>query len=169
MRRREFLIGISGGMLATALTKPLSSKISPREWSSVEVLLEHLLPSEPHAPGAFDINAVAYLKFALEDPKLDGTFQTFLAEGIKKLDRLAHLNTHNYFFALSHEAREKVLRTLEQTPEGRHWLKEVLELVIEALLGDPVYSGNPNGVGWKWLHHTPGFPQPTKDKRYFLL
>jgi len=45
----------------------------------------------------------------------------------------------------------------------------VLGYIFEALLVDPVYGGNPNGIGWKWLEHQPGLPRPTADKRYFLL
>lgn len=181
MNRREFLVGISAGILIVnpssllsssrtiSSQKTILSKVTPKEWLSVEALLDHLFPHEPRAPGAHDINAITFLQFALEDPTLDRAFRTFLVEGIKKLDHVALLSTGKHFFELPLETREKILRDLEKTPESKHWLREILELIIEALLGDPVYGGNTNGVGWKWLHHTPGFPQPTKDKRYFLL
>jgi len=45
----------------------------------------------------------------------------------------------------------------------------LLTYLLEALLADPVYAGNPNGIGWKWLQHQPGFPRPTKNKKYFKL
>ena len=45
----------------------------------------------------------------------------------------------------------------------------ILTYLLQALLTDPVYGGNPNGVGWKWLHHQPGFPRPPKDETYFKL
>ena len=49
---------------------------------------------------------------------------------------------------------------------GENWLSTLLLYIFEALLTDPVYGGNPNGIGWKWLGHNPGLPRPTADKRY---
>ena len=31
---------------------------------------------------------------------------------------------------------------------------------------DPVYGGNPEMIGWKWLEHQPGFPAPIEGKTY---
>jgi len=45
----------------------------------------------------------------------------------------------------------------------------LLTYILEALLTDPVYGGNPNGIGWTWLQHQPGFPTPTEDKKYYKL
>ena len=74
------------------------------------------------------------------------------------------------FAGLPHEQREAVLRHMEKNHQrGREWLQEMIRYVFEALLSDPVYGGNPQAVGWKWLQHTPGFPRPPKEKRYFLL
>ena len=64
---------------------------------------------------------------------------------------------------------EIALRELEKTGAGRSWITELLHYLFEALLTDPVYGGNPGGIGWKWLDHTPGFRRPSKDKRFFLL
>ena len=38
--------------------------------------------------------------------------------------------------------------------------------IFEALLSDPVYGGNPEGIGWRWLGHRPGFPRPNQRNRY---
>jgi gluconate 2-dehydrogenase gamma chain len=27
-----------------------------------------------------------------------------------------------------------------------------------------VYGGNPDGIGWRWLGHVPGYPRPPADK-----
>jgi gluconate 2-dehydrogenase gamma chain len=45
----------------------------------------------------------------------------------------------------------------------------LLDYIMEALLTDPVYGGNPNSIGWQWLKHQPGFPRPTTPlKRRYL-
>jgi gluconate 2-dehydrogenase gamma chain len=45
-------------------------------------------------------------------------------------------------------------------------LSLLLYYIFEALLSDPVYGGNPGGIGWQWLEHQPGFPRPPADKIY---
>jgi len=32
-----------------------------------------------------------------------------------------------------------------------------------------VYGGNPDGIGWKWLEHQPGYPTPPADKSWYKL
>ena len=45
----------------------------------------------------------------------------------------------------------------------------MVTLLFEALLLDPLYGGNKEEKGWKWLNHTPGFPRPTEELRYEVL
>lgn len=172
MDRRTFLIGT--GVVGIAFVSSysfakLKSTFSTTDEVTLRALAEHLLPSEPGTPGACEINGVDYLQGVLADSKLDKASRIFLLKGIRNLERVSYRETQKQFFVLSRDEREKVLRTLEATPKGHRWLKEILEFLLEALLGDPVYGGNTNGIGWKWLHHTPGFPHPPSHKRYFLL
>jgi gluconate 2-dehydrogenase gamma chain len=73
------------------------------------------------------------------------------------------------FLALDDEQQELVLRDIAESDAGENWLSTLLTYLFEALLTDPVYGGNPGGIGWKWLQHVPGFPRPPLDKRYWLL
>jgi len=59
-----------------------------------------------------------------------------------------------------------MLHQITKSKAGRRWVSKLLSYICEALLGDPVYGGNPDGIGWKWLNHHPGFPRPPKHKRY---
>lgn len=180
MNRRMFLIRIGG---LAAVTPLLAGCISPvrdvpappaagfaeQAWQTMLMVQAHLLPTEPGAPGAREIHAEVFLRGALADPRLAPAERAFLVEGVESLDKLAHDMTGKRFIELSHDRREAVLRGLEETPQGRRWLGEMLGYLMEALLGDPVYGGNPDGIGWSWLAHTPGFPRPPANKRYFLL
>ena len=49
---------------------------------------------------------------------------------------------------------------------AKEWCSILITLILESLLLDPIYGGNPDGIGWKWLEVTPGFPQPTEELRY---
>ena len=61
------------------------------------------------------------------------------------------------------------MRQIEQSRAGRNWLSLLLTYVLEALLADPVYGGNPDGIGWQWLEHQPGYPRPPADKSWYKL
>ena len=59
-----------------------------------------------------------------------------------------------------------MLRRIAASPAGENWLSTLILYLMEALLTDPAYGGNPGGIGWRWLRHTPGYPRPTPDKTY---
>ncbi|MBI4357215.1 MAG: gluconate 2-dehydrogenase subunit 3 family protein [Gammaproteobacteria bacterium] len=182
MDRRQFLVRMGATSLAFIPTysflSTFPSKIVPfkkgsllssKQLALLETLTEHFFPTEPDAPGAREINATGYLAWVIEDPKLDVSVRTFLVEGFTQLEHVSRQKTQKEFSQLSYDEQESVLRILEDTPFGHRWLKTVLDFVMEALLSDPIYGGNTGGAGWKWLHHTPPFPSPPQNKRYFLL
>ena len=45
-------------------------------------------------------------------------------------------------------------------------VRGVMYYLAEALMLDPVYGGNPDMIGWKWLEHQAGFPRPVAGKTY---
>jgi gluconate 2-dehydrogenase gamma chain len=128
----------------------------------------HLFPPSTDSPGADDINALVYLQRALEDPALAEDKQ-FIARGIGWLDELSATTYQKNFLQLDFDGREQLLRTIAKSSAGENWLSTLLLYIFEALLTDPVYGGNPDGIGWAWLEHTPGFPHPPADKVYTKL
>ena len=185
MDRRHFLIRLGRGLIATvpplssllagcaaplrATLDPPAGSTGPAWWRTMAAVQAHLLPSEPGAPGAREIHAEAFLRGVLADPGLAPSDRAFLIGGVQTVEQLARRTTGRLFVELSHAERESVLRGVGETPGGGRWLEEMLGYLMEALLGDPAYGGNPDGIGWRWLAHTPGFPQPPASKRYFLL
>ena len=170
LSRRRFLIAGAGGL--AALFAPLAGSaaalgIDP--WSTLAVLQDHLFPSEPDAPGAREIQALAYLRQVVADPRGDPDEQRFILKGVEWLEGLARQRHQGGFADLDAERRELVLREVASTPKGDNWLATLMLYLCEALLADPVYGGNPGGVGWAWLAHRPGFPRPTPDRRHDRL
>lgn len=139
------------------------------DWLTIATVQNHLFPSEADAPGAVEINALNYLHDFLSNPVTDPEDVKFILSGTQALQNLTLKHKHRAFADLSIEQRENVLREFEQQHEGRRWLVNILNYILEALLTDPVYGGNPEGVGWKWLEHRPGEPRPPANKRYWLL
>jgi gluconate 2-dehydrogenase gamma chain len=136
---------------------------------TLAAVLAHLLPSESEAPGAVEIQALAYLAGMLGRPDFDGADPDSLLHGAAEIERLAQVQAGRPFTDLTEAGREAVLRAYETTEPGRRWLGGLLGTLLEALLGDPIYGGNPDGIGWRWLGHAPGFPRPSAEQRYFRL
>ena len=68
--------------------------------------------------------------------------------------------------ALFISAQDETVKKFMTLDHGSDWTSIVLTLVFESLALDPIYGGNPDGIGWKWLNHTPGWPGPTEELRY---
>ena len=183
MKRRHFLRWGAGGLLLggsglvrSAAWVPDFSAIrleatglNARQWALIAAVQDHLLPSEKNAPGAGDVNATAWLQWVLSDPSVNDRQRRFFREGADELEALS-LKVHKAAFqTLSGVDRETLLRRYEARAGGNDWLRELLNYIMEALLTDPVYGGNPREIGWKWLGHRPGYKRPPSDKRYFLL
>ena len=139
------------------------------QWQLVGLVQNHLFPSETTAPGAREVNALSYLQWVLSDPGLEADQREFFAKGVEQLQATALKSVGKPFSVLDEASRELVLRAMEQEPKGREWITELLHYLFEALLTDPVYGGNPDGIGWRWLGHQPGFRRPDAQTRYFLL
>jgi len=135
---------------------------------TLSTVQNHLFPRGADSPGADDINALAYLQSALEDPALVEDTQ-FIHNGVGWLDDLSATTYQKTFLQLDDDKREALLRTIAKSSAGENWLSTLLLYIFEALLTDPVYGGNPDGIGWAWLEHTPGFPHPPPDKIYTKL
>lgn len=138
-------------------------------WLTIAAVQQHLFPAEADSPGANDIQALHYLKNIMATPGFDKEEKTLIKNGVNWLNDLSKKQQGKKFIELDNELKEKLLRTIENSKAGQRWLSLLLTYLIEALLSDPVYGGNPNGIGWEWLQHQPGFPRPPAEKRYFKL
>jgi len=181
--RREFLTRLTllGSLAASypaAALQQLRSNDAPDTeqdwrdqdpWKTIAAVQQHLFPSTEDSPGARDFQAIVYLHSTIENPAADGEDKAFIINGVGWLNDLTREQDQQAFTALDETDRETVLRQIEQSKAGRNWLSLLLTYLLEALLADPVYGGNPGGIGWQWLEHQPGFPTPPKDKSWYKL
>jgi gluconate 2-dehydrogenase gamma chain len=138
-------------------------------WATYDAVLSFILPSDAKSPGAREIHATRYLYFALHMPEVNKELFTFMKKSIHWLNASSKKRHKKPFREISHGEKESLLRAIEKTKSGDYWLGYVYRYLFEALLTDPVYGGNPNQIGWKWLEHQPGFPRPPRHKRYYKL
>ncbi len=161
LSRRAFLLASAGGLAALfAPVGTLAATANP--WSLLAATQNHLFPSELGAPGAREINALSYLQGVMGDSRGDRDEQRFILKGVDWLEDLSRQRHKTSFVDLDPIRREQVLREVANSRPGENWLSTLLLYICEALLTDPVYGGNPDGIGWAWLGHQPGFPRPTK-------
>ena len=179
LSRREFMSILAAATaayplssLAESRTNKISADNHKEPWLTISAVQQHLFPEEkssPHSIGAKDIQALGYLRATMKTPDFDKEKEDLIHNGVSWLNDLAKQQYSTNFIQLDSNAKEKILRRIETSNAGARWLSTLLTYLLEALLADPVYAGNPNGIGWKWLQHQPGFPRPTENKKYFKL
>jgi len=142
-------------------------ELTPHQKNSIEAVQIKLFPNDGDGPSAKDINSLEYLQWSLTDPDntADGDGE-FIVKGIGWLDSLSEQTQGDQFVKLTDKQQDKILTQISQSSAGENWLSILIYYLMEALLFDPIYGGNPNQVGWKWLEHQPGFPRPTKQTLY---
>ena len=181
MSRRDFLSRL--GMLgAFALAFPASLRaeirqqqlsesspvwLSESQWMTIAQVQDVLFPADADTPGARDIRAVYYLHQVLDTPGNED--KDFIFRGVTWLNDLSRERHQHDFVDLDYALKEQLIQTISQSRAGRNWLSSLLTYIIQALVTDPVYGGNPQGVGWKWLQHQPGFPTPNKQQTWVQL
>jgi len=179
-KRRVFLRNFA--LLSAGATLPLSScfrspnkriplgrnpkVLSELEWNTLVAIQDILFPSETNAPGAREINAAAFFQWVISDALLDPEETKFRKDGITWIEETALENRGKSFVDLDEETQENVLRYAEEYSWGESWLSTTLLHLFEALLSDPIYGGNTDERGWKWLNYQGGIPRPVKGKIY---
>ena len=176
LSRRKFI-----QYLAVAVSSyPLSSlainrkennnpQLQKEPWLTFSKVQEHLFPSEPNSLGAEDINALVYLQNMMGTPDFPQDEKELINNGVTWLDDLAKKQYAKKFIQLNADEKEKILRRIESSNAGSRWLSLLLTYLLQAIVADPIYGGNPKGIGWQWLEHQPGFPRPIESKKYFKL
>lgn len=135
-------------------------------WRTIAAVQERLFPRDASSPGASDIHAARYLLYTMHAPDFDAQERQFLLDGVTHFNALCQEQQQQPFVSLTTDVQETLLRQASESSVGDRWLGGLLTYILESLLADPAYGGNPNGIGWQWLEHTPGFPQPAKP--YYL-
>jgi len=180
LSRRAFVLRggavlAAGAAVPFALGEGLPGETVPIDFSEqqkkiLSAVQTHLFPGHAGSPGALEINALPYLQFVIAQSDFDADSRNLIFNGVESLQEAGMEQFGHGFEDLDFAPKERLLRHLaDHTSWGRNWLSLLLYYLFEALLADPVYGGNPDGIGWKWLEHQPGFPRPTPDKIYTRL
>lgn len=109
-----------------------------------------------------NIDTVSYISTILRHSRINEENKIFLKNGVKWLNETAVETYKESYTKLSPSKRQEVLNAIAKTEWGDSWIYNMMTYIFEATLGDPIYGGNNNEAGWKWLAFTGGEPRPTK-------
>ena len=125
-----------------------------------------LFPKDKNGPGAIDFNADKYLLWVLQDKRLDPSENEYIINGIAWVNETAQETHEAVFLKLNKKEQVQLIEKIATTGWGESWLSVLLTFIFEAMISDPIYGFNTDGVGWKWLAHQVGMPRPTKELIY---
>ncbi len=163
MKRRSVLKWMAA--LPAAYALPLQGSTLPQTplWENLKALQHHLLPGGDGAPSADAVNAAEYLHMTMRHQSFDHEVRDFILQGVGWIEYEATTLYGQSFAMLGTEEREGICRVLvDEYRRGEAWLSTLVTYTLEALLSDPLYGGNTDGIGWTWLDHVPGEPRPAK-------
>jgi len=134
--------------------------------NNVQVLLQcayHLFPQSKLGPGAIDLNISSYLSQVLSDERIMEEDRHYFLKGATWLEESSFEEFDQSFLNLRQSDKETLLQTISNKRWGENFISTTLSYIFEALLSSPIYGSNQNEIGWKWLDHQAGFPQPNSN------
>ncbi|OHE04239.1 MAG: hypothetical protein A2513_00205 [Sulfurimonas sp. RIFOXYD12_FULL_33_39] len=138
----------------------LFAAVTPMQ--TIALVQKDLFPDTLHTPQSSDINASYYLYTILNHSRVTDKTKSFIKDGAKWLNEASVEKYKKIYTKLSAKERQNILKEISQNGWGENWIITIMTYLLEAMLGDPIYGGNKNQSGWKWLNHTSGLPRPTK-------
>jgi len=155
--RRVFIAStIVAGTALMLLPQGAKTPINIEPFKVIEAVQEVLFPKGLQAPAASEFGATNYLLTVSTNASFWAEDLTFLHYGAKLL-----MKAVPSFLTMHPQDKDEALRDfVNNSTKGKNWVSLLLYYTLEALLSDPIYGGNKNELGWKWLQHHAGQPRP---------
>lgn len=125
-----------------------------------------LFPKDELGPGALELKSDLYLVWVLNDKYLDPADSKYIINGFKKLNKTSKDGYGKRFTKLKSNQQEDLVARISMMDWGQRWLSKMLILIFESMYANPNYRSNPEGIGWRWLNHQEGWPQPKPEQIY---
>ncbi len=140
--------------------------------TQIEILhavLIFLWSDDKNVPRIDELNVLKYFLWVLEDKYVDQEENQYITNGLIWTDETSVENYERHFDKLSDKEKMELLQEIIKSDWGESWMSKVLSLIFEAILSDPIYGSNSNGISWEWLEHNPGQPRPNQNNKYKVL
>jgi gluconate 2-dehydrogenase gamma chain len=125
--------------------------LGERESALLAAIVERLVPTDEHGPGAREANVAGYIESALATD-----YRAHLAtyvEGLGALDRYARSAHEAGFLDLTAEQQDAVLGDAESGKADAAFFELVRQHTCEGMFGDPAWGGNAGYIGWRLLDY----------------
>ena len=122
-------------------------------------VLDRLIPSDAHGPGALEAGVPRYIEGALE--RAGESAAERWEAGLGAFGALARERTGEGFTALAPEAQDRLIELVAEAgepglEEHAAFFAELRQRALEGMFCDPSWGGNRGGAGWSLL----GYPGP---------
>ena len=171
LSRRKFLKGLALAGIASQIPF-ISSCFNDNDnfigkyEKTIKAIQQILFPDDDFGPGALGINAHKYFIWAVADNQMDEQDRSFIFNGLEWTEQLSEKEYSKAFHELEVKQQKILVIKMTDLKWGETWLSVMMTFILEALLSNPLYGGNPNEEAWKWLNHYAGSPQPDKTLIY---
>ena len=149
---------VQSAATAAAPPREASENLTATEADLLEAVVDRLIPSDQHGPGAKDARVTHYIDRALGGA-LASSKAAYTA-GLASLDRYSRSSRGKPFLELSSTDRDSVLIDVETgaatgfTGSSAPFFALMLNHTRQGMFGDPYYGGNANFIGWDLI----GYP-----------
>lgn len=154
MKRREFIIFSAISSLALNL-KANNQQNHKEEFSTIHEVYEIVYPKTTTMPSASEFGATKYLIQNINHSSFSKEDKTYLLEGARVFK-----SQFPEFFTANIKQKNQIIKDITFSEYGQGWVELLVYYGFEALLGDPIYGGNKNKIGWNSLNHKAGNPRP---------
>ncbi len=157
--RRVFITSsIISGTILVLMPQYSISPIDIKPFKIIQAIQDVLFPKGLEAPSALEFGATNYLLRVSSHSSFVEFDLKFLIYGTNLL-----IEEERDFLSMNAIDKDKALKNfISKSQKNKNWLSLLLYYTIEALLSDPIYGGNRDELGWRWLGHHSGKPKPQK-------
>lgn len=127
--------------------------------------LEILWPDDENGPSVDDLNTFGYFMWFFSTELLPQEEKDFIVDGMDFIEAKSKEIYKKSFFELSSKRQEVLIANIVDMNDGEKLMAVMITYILESLILDPIYGGNKDEAGWKWLNHVPGNPRPDEGTR----
>jgi len=156
MKRRNFIKFASISVLLFSTNSTFAKNISANTLAILDEVYGVLFPKTSTMPSAKQFGAVKFLVQNINHKTFDDEDKTLVLDGTKDFS-----NSFPEFLSLSKRKKQELLNDIVNSNDyAQSWISRLIYYGIEAMLGDPIYGGNTNQIGWNSINHKIGYPRP---------
>jgi gluconate 2-dehydrogenase gamma chain len=167
--RRAGLLGAAAALPGAAAAAPAVADaaasdalkaLTATEATTLDAVLQRLLPTDATGPGAKEANVLRYIDWSLAGDL--GVFRGPYASAIASIDAYATTTFGAAFAALTPGQQDQVLSNMEAgtatgfAPSASAVFEMIRTHALQGMFGDPAHGGNVGFVGWNLVR----FPGP---------